>query len=174
LTQKSKALEFVSQNGEELIRNIFFNTHNVIAASSDYFWDILKNTKQDKLFHDEDHGFLVLLTTFISIRTEIEMQAVYEKYGDDVYSRLGDHVSSYYESFLTNYTEDVEDFAVFLMHNAHETVMENDGAGFDVLLAVQFKKIAALDEDINSSLLHPLLPALSEGDSLVDIIEYSI
>jgi hypothetical protein len=170
LTQDKKALEFVSENGEELIRNIFFNVHNVVAASSDYFWNILKNTNQAKLFHDEDHAFLVLLTSFISIRTELEMQAVYEKYGDDVYRRLGEHVSSYYESFLLNYTEDVEDFAVFLMQNAHETAMDNEGENVDILLAVQFKKIAALDKDISPSLFHPLLPALSEGESLVDII----
>jgi len=171
LIQNKKVLEFISQNGEALASHIFFNVHNIIAASSDYFWDILKNTKMDRLFQDESHAFLVLLTTFISIRTEIEMQAVYGEYGDDVYRKLGEYISSYYHSFLRNYTEDVEDKAAFLMHHAHETVINNEGSGIDRLLAVQFKTIAAADVDFSPDLFQPLMPAFSEGGPIVDIIE---
>ena len=80
-----------------------------------------------KLFQDENHAFLSLLGTVVSIRTEIEMQAIYEKYGDDVYSELGEIVSSYYSTFLRNYMDNEEEFAVFLMHNAHETMMNHEG-----------------------------------------------
>lgn len=171
MIQNKKVLEFISQNGEALARHIFFNVHNIIAASSEYFWDILKNTKLDRLFQDESHAFLVLLTTFISIRTEIEMQAVYGKYGDDVYKKLGEYVSSYYHSFLKNYTEDVEEKSVFLMHHAHETVINNECAGVDRLLSLQFKTIAAADEDFSPDLFQPLMSAFSEGGTIVDIIE---
>jgi len=174
LNQNGNALEFVSQNGEELIRNIFFDVHNVIAASSDYFWNILKDTPQDQLSEDEDRAFLVLLTTFISIRIEMEMQAIYERYGDDVYEKLGEYVLSYYESFLVNFAENVEEFAVFLMHNAHETVMSNEGKASDILLALQFRKIAGTDIEISPSAFHPLMPALSEGVNLADVIENNI
>jgi len=173
LNQNRTALEFVSQNGEELIRNIFFNVHNVIAASSDYFWNILKDTHQDQQFQDEDRAFLVLLTTFISIRIEMEMQAIYEEY-DDVYEKLGEYVLSYYKSFLMNFSENVEDFSVFLMHNAHETIINNEGKESDILLAVQFKKIAGTDIEISPSAFHPLMPALSEGVNLADVIENNI
>ena len=167
-------LEFVSQNGEELIRNIFLNTHNVIAGSSDYFWNILKNTNQDQLFRDEAHAFLALLATFISIRTEMEMQEIYEKYGEDAYRELGECVSSYYLSFLRNFTEDEEKFSVFLMRKAHETITTHEGKGVDILLAMQFKKISAIDADISPSVFHPLMPALSEGGTIADIIEMNI
>jgi hypothetical protein len=174
LNQNGKALEFVSQNGEELIRNIFFNVHNVIAASSDYFWDILKNTHQDQLFEDEDRAFLVLLTTFISIRVEMEMQTIYEEYGNDVYEKAGEYVLSYYQSFLVNFAENVEEFAVFLMNNAHETIISNEGKTSDILLALQFRKIAGTDMEISPSAFHPLMPALSEGVNLADVIENNI
>ncbi len=171
MNQNRNTLDFISQNGEELVRNIFLNTHNVIAASSDYFWDMLKNTKQDQLFHDEDHAFLALLTTFISIRTEMEMQAIYERYGDEIYGKLGEYVTTYYKSFLTNYTESEEEFAVFLMHHAHETFLNREGEDLDVLLAMQFKKVAAIEINLSPSIFHPLMPALSEGGSAADIIE---
>jgi hypothetical protein len=174
LNQNRNALGFVSQNGEELIRNIFFNVHNVIAASSDYFWDILKDIQHDQLFEDEDRAFLVLLTTFISIRIEMEMQAIYEEYGDDVYEKLGEYVLSYYESFLVNFAENVEEFAVFLMHHAHETIINNEGKASDILLALQFSRIAGTDIEISPSAFHPLMPALSEGVNLADVIENNI
>jgi hypothetical protein len=174
LDQVGDALEFVSQNGEELVRNIFFNTHNIIASSSDYFWTILKDTKQDKAFQNEDHAFLALLTTFLSVRTEVEMQAIYERYGEDVYMKLGEYISSYYKSFLMNYTENEEESAVFLMHSAHETFIDNIGEDYDILLALQFKKIAETDKDMTPDIFHPLMPALSEGGTLVDIIEDNI
>jgi hypothetical protein len=167
-------MEFVTQNGEELVRSIFFNVHNTIVSSSEYFWDTLKNTNQDRQFQDEDDALLVLLTTFISIRTELEMQAIYQKYGDDIYGKLGEFVSSYYKSFLINYTEDEEAFAVFLMWSAHETIMNNEGEDVGILLALQFKKIAAADTLMSPELFYPLAPALSEGGSLADIIEDNI
>jgi len=174
LDQNKKILDFVSQNGEELSRSVFLNVHNIIVPSADYFWDIVMKTGQSKLFQDENHAFLSLLTTFISIRTEIEMQAIYEKYGDAVYSELGAFISSYYSTFLKNYIDNEEEFAVFLMHNAHETMMNHEDENLDIVLSSQFSKIAGLDEDLSPSLFQPLMPALLEGETLVELIENNI
>lgn len=174
MDQNKKVLEFVSQKGEELSRNVFLNVHNIIVPSSDYFWDIVVKSGQAKLFNDENQAFVALLGAFISIRTEIEMQAIYEKYGDDVYGKLGEFISSYYSTFLRNYTDNEEEFAVFLMHNAHETMLNNEGEKLDIVLAVQFSKIAGLDESLNPSLFQPLMPALLEGETLVELIENNI
>jgi len=167
-------MKFVSQNGEELVRNIFFHTHNVITGSSEFYWNMLKNTGLARLFRDEEHAYVSLLTTFISIRTELEMLAVYERYGDDVYRKLGEYVSSYYRAFLVNFTETEEDLALFLMQNAHETIKDNEGDEVDIFLALQLKKIIATDQDINPSIFQPLMPAISEGGHLVDIIDAHI
>ncbi len=172
--QNKKVLEFVSQNGEELSRSVFLNVHNIMVPSSDYFWDIIKKSGQAELFKDENQAFLALLGAFISIRTEIEMQAIYEKYGDDVYSMLGEFVSSYYDTFLRNYVDNEEEFAVFLMHNAHETMLNNDGENLDIVIAEQFSKIAGLDENLNPSLFQPLMPVLLEGETLVELIEGNV
>ena len=102
------------------------------------------------------------------------MQAIYNKYGDDVYGKLGEHVSSYYKSFLVNFSDDEEDLAMFLMHHAHETVSSHENEDYDVLLAVQLKKVAATEVDFSPSIFQPLLPILSEGGSMVDIIESNI
>ena len=174
MDQNKKVLEFVSQNGEELSRNVFLNIHNIIVPSSDYFWDIIVKTDQAKLFNDENQAFVALLGTFISIRTEIEMQAIYEKYGDDVYSKLGEFISSYFSTFLRNYIDNEEEFAVFLMHNAHETMMNNEGENLEIILASQFGKIAGLGQDLSPSLFQPLMPALLEGETLVELIENNI
>jgi len=103
----------------------------------------------------------------------MEMQAIYEEY-DDVYEKLGEYVLSYYKSFLMNFSENVEDFSVFLMHNAHETIINNEGKASDILLALQFKKIAGTDIEVSPSAFHPLMPALSEGVNLADVIENNI
>ncbi len=171
MNQNKKILKFVSENGEELSRSVFLNVHNVVVPSSDYFWDIIVKSNQASLFQDENHAFLTLLGTIVSIRVEMEMQAIYEKYGDDVYSELGAFISSYYSSFLRNYVENEEEFAGFLMHNAHETMMNNKGENLDIILASQFSKIARLDEDLHPSLFQPLTPALLEGETLVELIE---
>ncbi len=174
MDQNKKVLEFVSQNGEELSRSVFLNVHNIMIPSSDYFWDIILKSGQGKLFNDENQAFVALLGAFISIRTEIEMQAVYEKFGDDVYSTLGEFVSSYYGTFLRNYVDNEEEFAVFLMHNAHETMLNHEGENLDIILAAQFSKIAGLDENFNPTLFQPLMPALLEGETLVELIEVNI
>ncbi len=174
MDQNQKVLEFISQNGEELVRNIFFNVHNIIVISSDYFWEFLKESKQDKLLQNEESTLFALLTTFISIRTELEMQAIYEKFGDEVYNKLGEYASSYYVTFLANFIKDEKEAGTFLMHSAHETLMDFQGEDYDVLLAMQFKKIAETEQDLSPSVFHPLMPALSEGGSLVDIIENNV
>ena len=174
MNQYRTALEFVSKNGEELIRTIFFNVHNEIAAASDSFWNFLRQTHQDQQFQDQDRAFLVLLATFISIRIEMEMQAIYTEYGDDVCEKLGEYVSSYYESFLVNFVENIEEFSAFLIHNAHETIVNNVGKEVDVLLALQFKNVSGTGVDISPSSFHPLMPALSAGVNLVDVIENNI
>jgi len=156
LVQNKKVLEFVSENGQELARHMFFTVHNEMDSTTDYFWNIFKNSH---IFQQKDHALFAALLTFLSIRIEIEMQAIYSKYGDDVYSELGEHVSSYYQSFLVNFAEDEEDLAMFLMHQ---------------LLAVQFKKVAATEVEISSSIFQPFVPILSEGGSVVDIIESDI
>jgi hypothetical protein len=171
LVQNKKALEFVSKNGEELARHIFFTIHNDMDAATDYFWNIFRDTH---IFQDKEQALFCVLLTFISIRTEIEMQAIYSKYGDDVYGTLGEHISSYYKSFLVNFSDNEEDLALFLMHHAHETVLNNDGEDYDVLLAVQFKKVAATEEAFSPSIFQPFAPLLSEGGSVVDIIEDNI
>lgn len=171
MVQNKKALEFVSENGQELVRHMFFTVHNDMNSTTDYFWNIFKDTH---IFQDKEHALLSLLLTFISIRTEIEMQAIYSKYGDNVYSRLGEHVSSYYKSFLINFSDNEEDLSLFLMHHAHETVLNNDGEDYDVLLAVQFKKVAATEVEFSPSIFQPFAPILSAGGSLVDIIERDI
>jgi len=171
LVQNKKALEFVSENGQELARHVFFTVHNDLNSTTDYFWNIFKDTH---IFQEKDHALFALLLTFLSIRTEIEMQAIYNKYGDDVYGKLGEHVSSYYKSFLLNYSDDEEDLALFLMHHAHETILNNDGEDYDVLLAVQLKKVAATEVEFSPSIFQPFVPILSEGGSMVDIIESNI
>jgi hypothetical protein len=171
LVQNKKALEFVSENGQELARHMFFTIHNDMESTTEYFWNIFRNTH---LFKDKDHALLTVLLTFISIWVEIETQAVYRKYGDDVYTKLGEHVSSYYKTFLVNFSDDEEELALFLMHHAHETVLDNDGEDNDVLLAVQFKKIAATEEEFSPSIFQPFAPILLEGESIVDIIESNI
>ena len=171
MVQNKKVLEFVSENGQELARHMFFTIHNDMDSTTDYFWNIFKNSH---IFQQKDHALFAALLTFLSIRIEIEMQAIYSKYEDDVYSELGEHVSSYYQSFLVNFAEDEEDLAMFLMHHAHETVLNNDGEDYDVLLAVQFKKVAATEVEISPSIFQPFIPILSEGGSVVDIIESNI
>ena len=91
-----------------------------------------------------------------------------------VNEKLGEYVLSYYESFLVNFAENVEEFAVFLMHNAHETIINNEGKASDILLALQFRKIAGTDIEMSPSAFHPLMPALSEGVNLADFIEDNI
>jgi hypothetical protein len=174
LIQNMKALKFVSQNGEELVRGIFFRAHNVAADYYEIFWSILESTKQHKLFRDQEHAFVSLLTTIVSIHAELEMQAIYEKYGDDVYLKLGEYVSAYYISFLTNFSEEEETLAFFLMHNAHEVLLNNEDKEVDILLALQLKKVSGIDVDFNPSIFHPIIPALSEGDRVADIIERHI
>lgn len=171
MVQNKKALEFVSENGQELARHIFFTIYNDMDAATDYFWNILKDTH---IFQDKEHALFCVLLTFISIRTEIETQAIYRKYGDDVYTKLGEHVSSYYKTFLINFSDDEENLALFLMHHAHETVLNHDGEDYDVLLAVQFKKVAATEKEFSTSIFQPFAPLLSEGGSVADIIEDNI
>jgi hypothetical protein len=171
LVQNKKALEFVSENGQELARHMFLTIHNDMESTTDYFWNIFRNTH---LFKDKDHALLTVLLTFISIRVEIETQAVYRKYGDDVYTKLGEHVSSYYKSFLINFSDNEEDLSLFLMHHAHETVLNHDGEDNNVLLAVQFKKVAATEEEFSPSIFQPFAPMLLEDGSIVDIIESNI
>jgi hypothetical protein len=174
LIQNRKALEFVSEHGDELVRSIFFKAHNLVADYYEVFWSILENTKQHKLFRDQDHAFVSLMTTIVSVHIELEVQAIYEKYGDDVYLKLGEYVSAYYISFLKNFTEDEENIAFFLMHNAHEVLLNNEAKDVDVLLALQLKKVSGIDFDFSPSIFHPIMPALSEGDSVADIIERHI
>ena len=168
MDQNEKVLEFISQNGDELVRPIFFTIHNDILSNSDYIWNIFKDTQ---LFQDKDQAILVLLFTFISIRTEIEMQRVFGEYGEAVYRKLGETVSSYYNSFLANFVDDAEDTALLLMHNAHETLLDHEGEARDILLAVQFKKIAATTEAFSPSIFQPFVALLSEGGSIVEVIE---
>ncbi|SPD75048.1 hypothetical protein PITCH_A420008 [uncultured Desulfobacterium sp.] len=172
--KNNNAMEFVAKNGDELARNIFFYAHNLVADYYDVFWNILESTKQHKLFRDQQHAFVSLLTTLVSIHTELEMQAIYEKYGDDVYAKLGEHVTSYYMTFLKNFTEDEENMALFLMHNAHEVLLNNENEGVDSLLALQLKRVSGVDEDFSPNIFHPLTLILSEREKLADIIESHI
>ena len=171
MDHNKNALEFVSQNGDELIRPIFFSIHNDILNAADYFWSVLKDSR---LFQDKDQAILALLLTFISIRTEIEMQSIYHKYGDAVYREMGQAVKSYYNTFLANFVEDEKDTALFLMHNAHETLLNHEKKGYDTLLALQFQKVAATTEAFSPSLFEPLVPLLSEGGTMAEVIERNI
>lgn len=168
MVQNEKVLEFVSENGHELVRHMFFTVHNDLNVVEDHFWNILKDTH---LFQDKDHALFAVLLTFISIRAEIEMQAIYTTYGDEVYRKLGEYVSSYYNSFLINFADAEEELALFLMHHAHETLLNNEDEDHDVLLAIQFKKIAATEEEFSPEIFSPFVEVLSEGGTMVDAIE---
>jgi len=162
-TKEKKALKFVKRNGESLAQHLTYNVANSINELKDTIWGMIEKFNQQHLFLHKDDSVKVFLYTFMATRIELEMRAVNNNFGSTVYKRLAKHIGNHSKPIIGN---------IFsrLLKDSYETVEENLGKDMDIILSELCNKILGAEEKINPALFHPLLPILTEGGSLSDII----
>jgi len=166
-TTEKRALKFVNSNGPALAQHIAYNVANSINELKDTTWGMLEKFNQQDLFLHKDDATAVFLNSFMAIRIELEMRAVNNKFGAAVCKRLASHVANHIKPTIGG---------IFprLMKDAYETLEENRGKDFDIILSELCNKILGSEKKIHPALFYPLLPILTEGGNLTEIISNNI
>lgn len=162
-TKEKKALKFVERNGKALAQQLTYNVTNPINELKDTIWGMIEKFNQQSLFMHKDDAVMVFLYTFMATRIELEMRAVNNKLGPAVYKRVVQHIGNHFKPLFG-------DIFPKLMKDAYETIEENRGKDMDIILSKLCNKVLETEEKINPALFYPLLPILTEGGSLSDII----
>ncbi len=166
-TPKKRALKFVDSNGPALAQHIAYNVANPINELEDTIWGMFAKFNQQNLFLHKDDAIAVILYSFMAIRIELEMRAVNNKFGSTVYKRLATHIARHIKPTIG-------DIFPRLLKDAYETLEENRGKDFDIILSELCNKILGSGKKVHPALFYPLLPILTEGGNLTEIISKNI